>query len=185
MRLSTEERKQQLLELGLELFNASPYDELSIDAIAKAADISKGLLYHYFKSKRAFYLAVVASAAEQLTTAIEAATETIPEGDSLQRLDAGIDAFLTFVQEHAGAFRFLMRSAKPSDDAVAEIIEGVRSELIDKFVHEGTIPVSPIAAEGIIAFIEATSLRWLEDGGDREKVKALAIRVSVAAIAPV
>jgi AcrR family transcriptional regulator len=62
-RLQVDERRTQLLELGLRLFTDRSYDELSIDDIARAAGISKGLLYHYFPSKRDYYVEVVRRAA--------------------------------------------------------------------------------------------------------------------------
>ena len=43
---TVEERRDQLLELGLRLFGSKPYDEISIDEIARLAGMSKGLLYH-------------------------------------------------------------------------------------------------------------------------------------------
>jgi AcrR family transcriptional regulator len=52
-RLDVDERRTQLVELGLEHFGERAYDDVSIDAIAEAAGISKGLLYHYFPTKRA------------------------------------------------------------------------------------------------------------------------------------
>ena len=53
-RLSVDERRSQLLDLGRRLFNARPYDAISIDEIAAAAGISKGLLYHYFPEQATF-----------------------------------------------------------------------------------------------------------------------------------
>ena len=61
-RLTVDERREQLVRLGVDIFSERPYDEVSIDGIAAAAGISKGLLYHYFPSKRDFYVAVVATA---------------------------------------------------------------------------------------------------------------------------
>src|SRR5688572_23935942 len=63
LRLATDERRTQLLDLGRELFNTRPFDDISIDEIAAAAGISKGLLYHYFPSKRHFYVETVREAA--------------------------------------------------------------------------------------------------------------------------
>src|SRR5687768_17791719 len=85
LRLETDERRKQLVELGLEWFGAKAYDEVSIDDIAEAAGISKGLLYHYFPTKRAFYTACVGEAAAQLLDAITSAAK--PEADPLERLD--------------------------------------------------------------------------------------------------
>ncbi len=58
-RLDVEERRKQLVALGNELFSKRTYDEVSIDELARAAGISKGLLYHYFPTKRDFYIATV------------------------------------------------------------------------------------------------------------------------------
>ena len=73
-RLSTDARRQQLVALGGEMFSERPFDDVSIDDIAAAAGISKGLLYHYFPSKRDFYIAVVRHSADEM----EAITETDP-----------------------------------------------------------------------------------------------------------
>src|SRR3979490_1877901 len=64
-RFSVEERARSLLELGLELFSSRPYDDISIEEIARTAGMSKGLLYHYFPSKRDFYVACLRAASVQ------------------------------------------------------------------------------------------------------------------------
>lgn len=46
-----ETRKQQIMDVALKLFAAKGYDSTSISTISKEANISKGLLYNYFKSK--------------------------------------------------------------------------------------------------------------------------------------
>ena len=71
-RLSTDARREQLVALGVEIFSERPFDDVSIDDIAAAAGISKGLLYHYFPSKRDFYVAVVRHSADEM----QAITET-------------------------------------------------------------------------------------------------------------
>ena len=53
-RLSTDARREQLLDAGAELLGRRPYDEVSIEEIATAAGVSKGLLYHYFPTKQDF-----------------------------------------------------------------------------------------------------------------------------------
>ena len=83
-RLSTDARREQLVALGVEMFSERPFDEVSIDDIAASAGISKGLLYHYFPSKRDFYVAVVRHSADEM----QAVTETDPD---LAPLDAPVD----------------------------------------------------------------------------------------------
>src|SRR3954452_404911 len=66
VRLQIDERRAQLLELGIRLFSTHAYDDISIDDVADAAGISKGLLYHYFQGKREFYVEVIREASLQL-----------------------------------------------------------------------------------------------------------------------
>ena len=65
-RLDVDERRRQLLDLGAELFTRHGYEELSMAKIAKAAGISKALLYHYFPSKQAYFAATLEQAAAEL-----------------------------------------------------------------------------------------------------------------------
>lgn len=48
-----EERKLQIMEVALELFSKNGYHGVSVSQIAKACDVSKGLMYNYFESKDA------------------------------------------------------------------------------------------------------------------------------------
>src|SRR5437763_552097 len=68
-RLSVEERRAELVALGLELFATQPYDDVWIEGVADRAGVSRGLLYHYFPTKRDYYLAVMHTAAEGIFVA--------------------------------------------------------------------------------------------------------------------
>ena len=46
-----ETRKKQILDAAMELFDTHGYTDTKISDIAAKADISKGLVYRYFKSK--------------------------------------------------------------------------------------------------------------------------------------
>src|SRR5215469_2622841 len=84
-RLDVDERRRQLVSLGLELFSTRAYDAVSIDELAREAGISKGLLYHYFPTKRDFYVATVREAAQQLLSR----TSTPEHLDPLERVRVG------------------------------------------------------------------------------------------------
>ncbi|MGJ0119785.1 TetR/AcrR family transcriptional regulator [Williamsia sp. MIQD14] len=64
--MSPEDRRRQLLGLGLRMLVERPIHELSIDAVAAEAGISRGLLFHYFPSKSAFYDAVIDAATRRV-----------------------------------------------------------------------------------------------------------------------
>ena len=58
-RLEPDARRAHLLAVGATVFGSKAYDEVQIDQIAKEAGVSRGLLYHYFPSKRAFFAAII------------------------------------------------------------------------------------------------------------------------------
>lgn len=161
-RLQLDERREQLLELGLQLFSERSYDEVAIDDIAKAAGISKGLLYHYFGSKRAFYVEVIRGAAAQLLEATEPDME-LPE---VERARAGINAYLEYVSGRAFAYRALMRGGIGVDPEVLGVIERTRAQIIERMMTgvglEQPRPIFRNTVRAWIGAVEAASLDWLE-----------------------
>jgi AcrR family transcriptional regulator len=168
-RLSTDARREQLVELGIDIFSQRPFDEVSIDDIAAAAGISKGLLYHYFPSKRDFYVAVIRSAADEM----QALTEPDPALAPRERLAAALERYLEYVETHARGYATVLRAGIGSDPAVAEIVEEVRGAMVARLLDD--LPATPAGAEppvalrvavrGWVGFVEAASLDWLEHGG--------------------
>src|SRR5437763_15120906 len=65
-RLDPEERRAQLIELGLRMLSSETPERVPVDEIAEAAGISRGLLFHYFPAKRDVYVAVATGAADRL-----------------------------------------------------------------------------------------------------------------------
>ena len=59
VRLDYDDRREQILSAARRLFTARPYSEVSMADLAEAAGVTRGLLHHYFGSKRDLYLAVV------------------------------------------------------------------------------------------------------------------------------
>jgi AcrR family transcriptional regulator len=173
-----DERRAQLLALGVEAFSERPYDEVSIDDVARKAGISKGLLYHYFATKRDFYAATVREGARQLVET----TDVSPEAPPLERLERGLDAYLDYVLRHSRAYVALLRSGIGSDPEVARIVDETRGEFFRRFVEsiEGLTP-TPLQRAAIrawIGFVEAMSLELAEHPTlDRRALRDLAIRV--------
>lgn len=160
-RLDVEERRRQLVALGHELFSSRTYDEVSIDELAKAAGISKGLLYHYFPTKRDFYIATVREAAQQLLDR----TDTPRQMDLADRLTAGVDAWLQYVSEHGPAFISLLRSGIGADTEVAQIVDATREAFLMRLLEEAPIekpaPIMRIAVRGWVGLVESSAIEWL------------------------
>lgn len=163
-RLQVDARRQQLLALGMELFSQRSPDEISIDEIAEAAGISKGLLYHYFGSKREFYRAAIQVAADQLLADTQAQVESV-EQEPLQKLRTGLDAYLSHVEGRAKGFVILVTSGT-ADPEVRAIVDAARRAFVTRILEDLGLPEPPgllrAGLRGWIAFVETASLDWLE-----------------------
>src|SRR5271163_5309073 len=94
----SEDRREQLLRIGTELFATQPYDEVWIGEVARAAGVSRGLLYHYFPGKRAFYAEIVQAQSDELARR----TDTdVPGLDSLRSV---IDAYFSYAEQHEAGY---------------------------------------------------------------------------------
>ncbi len=159
-RLDVDERRAQLLALGLAMFSERSYDEVSIDDLARAAGVSKGLLYHYFPTKRDLYVAAIGEAARHLLDVTTSDTGGAPE----ERLRRGLSTYLDFVELHGKAYVALMRGGIGSDPEVAAILEATRrtfaAHILEHVPRENMVPLLQTAVRGWIGFVEATSLDW-------------------------
>jgi AcrR family transcriptional regulator len=181
-RLSTDARREQLVALGVEMFSERPFDEVSIDDIAASAGISKGLLYHYFPSKRDFYVEVVRHSADEM----QAVTETDPDLAPLERLSEGLDKYLAYVETHARGYSTVLRAGIGSDREVAAIVEEVRATMVARILDDFPGEPAPgirIAVRGWVGFAEAASLEWLERRElTRDELRDLLIQALTGAI---
>jgi AcrR family transcriptional regulator len=97
-RLSPDDRRNELLALGAEVFGQRPYDEVRIDEIAERAGVSRALMYHYFPDKRTFFAAVVRAEGDRLFEA----TNTPPDSalSLFDRVREGVLAYVRYDEEH-------------------------------------------------------------------------------------
>ena len=165
-RLSKEERRSQLLDLGVRLLSTRSLDELSIDLLAEEAGISRGLLYHYFGNKHDFHEAVVRRAADDLI----AQTAPPPGGEPLERLLVSMTAYVDYVDTNYQGYLSLVRGAAGGNETLRRIYDEARSALTDRIFTEdaqGTLitetPHSRLLVRGWAAMAEELVLGWKAD----------------------
>lgn len=181
-RLDVDERRQQLLERGAELFTSHPYDELSMNKIAAEVGISKALLYHYFPSKQAYFEATLGAWAEQLRER----TEPDPGLPPVEQLKGSLDGFLELVEENAGAYRNLMQSATGVPE-IRDLIEEVRrataQRILGGIYPDGAPPKARIAVSGWLWFMDGACLNWIEHRDvERDELRDLLLGVLMGAL---
>src|SRR3954468_6466388 len=100
VRMTPEDRREQLLALGVRLLSTRSLDELSIETLAEEAGISRGLLYHYFGNKQDFHRAVCRRAADALIKV----PAPVQGGEPLERLAKSLDAYVGYVQANFAGY---------------------------------------------------------------------------------
>jgi AcrR family transcriptional regulator len=168
-RLSSDERREHLLHVGVELVGRHGTADVSIEEIARAAGVSKGLLYHYFPTKTDFFVAVLArSQAEMDQTEVRD-----PDLTPLEQFDRNLDGFLDFVDAHAEGYLAVV-NARGREPRVQELVEERRRRRVDELVALAAVlegvprdaartPLLVAAIEGWIGFTEGVIVRWLRD----------------------
>lgn len=189
-RMTSDDRREQLLRAGAELLGRRPYDEVSIDEIARAAGISKGLLYHYFPTKNDFVVAVLREEVDRVT----ALTAPDPARPPLEQIDAALDAFLDYVEHHASAYATIFRTRGGGDPEIQAVLEEGRERRIEVMLDgiAGQLlagdggrdsAVLRSAVQGWIFFVEGVLLRWLDRRDlEREQLRALLRTVLIDAL---
>ena len=80
-RLEPDERREQILACAVELFGERPYAAVSTTELARRAGVARGLINHYFDTKRDLYLEVV----RRMVTIPQLAVDQLPAGPLLSR----------------------------------------------------------------------------------------------------
>jgi AcrR family transcriptional regulator len=159
-RLQTDERRRQLLEAGAHVFTEHSYDDASMAEVARAAGISKGLLYHYFPSKRDLFVATLEAAAAELSE-ITRPDPALPLPDQLV---GALDAYLRWIEEHADSYVKLLESATGSDDVrsyMAQMRANTVERMLGVLVRSGDPAAVRTALHGFLWFIDGACLDWL------------------------
>ena len=182
-RLDVDERRRRLLALGAELFTEHSYHELSMARIARAAGISKALLYHYFPSKEAYFMATLEEKAAELAER----TRPDPAQPPVEQLTSSLDAYLAWIEENVVAYQKFVQSAgavpqvralldRVRDETAARIVDGIR----------GDAPAAPplrAAVRGWLWFMDGVILDWLEHRDmDRPRVQGLLLGTLLGAV---
>ncbi|MEG8280321.1 TetR/AcrR family transcriptional regulator [Streptomyces sp. AHA2] len=191
-RLSTQERREQLLAVGARLFSESPYDDVWIEQVAEIAGVSRGLLYHYFPTKRDFFAAVVERESERMLRL----TAAVPGRPVRDQLADGLDTFLEYVRAHAHGYRAFHRADAAGDQAVRRVyrraLAAQERQILAALAADpefgpdfGVRPEVRLAVRGWLAFTTAVCLEWLCGTGlSREQVRELCARALLGVLSP-
>lgn len=94
-----QQTRRQIMNNALAEFSKRGYGGSSVNSICAGKEISKGIIYHYFKSKDELYLACVEECFQRLTEQLRD-TLTMGEGTIEEQLEQYFSARMTFFQRY-------------------------------------------------------------------------------------
>jgi len=118
-----EERKQEILETAMGLFEEKGIQKTSMNDIAETMGVAKGLIYYYFRSKEELVEAVV----ECFSKGVEERILQLIKAEGLsfhERLGQVVKVFFLSIQEHP-----VLMNISSGNPGLFELVKGRLSEL--------------------------------------------------------
>ncbi len=161
-RLLPSDRRSQILAAARRILEGRTIDDISIESVAAEADVSPGLLFHYFGSQRKFRHAVLEAAAEELLDHLRPDPSLRPG----EQLRTGIEIFVEYVSRHPDIYQAVTRLNSGGD--MRTLHRSTRATLAG-WVTEGltsagapATPALTMAVAGWLAYMEEVVLTWLD-----------------------
>jgi AcrR family transcriptional regulator len=177
-RLGPDERREQIFSCAVQLFSQRPYSAVSTSDIAADAGVARGLINHYFGTKRDLYLAVI----KRALTVPRLAGEILPEGPLELRADVAISWLLDMAKSQETMWLAAIAPEGIGRDLEVErILEEADRESADRVLEAvGLSPQSTHANElnalvrAFGGMVKAAGREWLVRGAlSREQVHVL------------
>jgi AcrR family transcriptional regulator len=166
-RLTPDERRAQLVALGVNFLADRPIDELTMETLSEQAGVSRALVFHYFGSRKGLHRDVVATARDSLLRASEPRPELPPD----ERMRDTLTRIVEFVRDHRGTFYSLVRGVASGDAAVRAVLDESRAanaqRLLDVYLELG-VPDSSllrVALRSWVGFAEEALVELVVEGG--------------------
>jgi AcrR family transcriptional regulator len=181
-RLEHDERRRQILACARRLFSERNYDAVSTTDIAREAGVARGLLHHYFGTKRDLYLEVVRSLVRMPSNPVPLHG---PGPGLAVVIDKSVERWLVMLERNRETW---LAAVGPRglgrDPEVEAILDDAREQAADRLIEALQTYEAAQAPDELRAtiraysgFAEAASVEWLlRKRLTREQVRALLIQ---------
>ncbi|ATL68963.1 TetR/AcrR family transcriptional regulator [Nocardia terpenica] len=183
-RLTPDQRRAELLDVGAKLFAELPYDQVQMDQVAERAGISRALLYRHFPKKSALFAAIYQRAAE----ALQAEVHIDPDLPLADQVAAGLDAHLEYFATNRNTVLAANRVLS-GDPVVQAIVFGEHAAMHDMVLAAAGLTSQARGAMSALLtswlmFVHTLCLEWLEhDSLTRDQVHSACLGALNGAIA--
>jgi AcrR family transcriptional regulator len=186
-RLEADARREQILAAARGRFASAGLAGASMAEIAEEAGVTRGLLNHYFGTKRELYLAVVAAIASELPDLVAPAAGDMP-GEDL--IDRNLSAWFDQIERNRELWEAISGvESVGSDPEVAALLDDARDRVIDRMAVNWAAGGAPtdelrLVLRVFLGAAEAAAREWsLRGRATREQAHAIVKATLLAMVA--
>ena len=166
IRLPASARREQILDVSVEVFARNGFHSTSMNDVAEAAGVTKPVLYQHFDSKRDLYLALLGEAGNRLRSTIAKAVAGASSGK--EQTELGFKAYFHWVAEDHDAFLLLFGSRANRDEESTTAIRRITAETAAAIEPLIAADIDAehqrVLAHGLVGLAEGVSRHLVERG---------------------
>jgi AcrR family transcriptional regulator len=168
VRMTGAQRRQQLLDIGRELFGQRGYEATSIEEVAARADVSKPVVYEHFGGKEGLYAVVVDREMQLLLDRFTSALSA--PGHPRALLERAALVLLDYIEENTDGFRVLTRDAPAVSTGtggfsslIGEVARKVEHLLGSQFAERDYDPqLAELYSQALVGMVALVGQWWLD-----------------------
>lgn len=149
------EKQELILSVGIKEFSIQTYKDVSTDNITKKCGISKGILFHYFGSKKDFYIYCLEKAMERLTEK----TQQVESADFYEILFESMSRKIAVCMKYKNEMLMVNMATR---DASADVARA-KQQVIARYKAN-------IQAQSVETLSTAVASLEIKQGADKNKV---------------
>lgn len=135
-RLPPAQRREQLLDAALSVIVQQGYSGVSIEAIARAAGVTRPVIYDHFPNLGRLLHAVIEREERYSLAQLEQVVPTDPDDrDPVEVLTGGVKRFLDAVVSRPATWRIILLPLEGTPAVVREHVESNRARILARIEH--------------------------------------------------
>ncbi len=120
-RLPRAARERQLLGAAERLFAEHGYDATSVEDVARAAGVTRPIVYDHFRDKATMFLACVAHVRRDLEEELTRALDGAPWPDAVAVIESGADAYFAMLERDPDRWLLMLTAVGSLDGELAAL----------------------------------------------------------------
>jgi AcrR family transcriptional regulator len=166
VRMSGQERREQLLDVGRKLFAEKGFEVVTVEEIAAKASVSKPVVYEHFGGKEGLYAVLVDREMSYLLASIG---DALTGGSPRALLEQAAMALFDYIDAYPDGFRILVRDSPVSQTtgSFASLIVDIASQVehllgAEFAAHKLDKKLAGMYSQMLVGMVALTGQWWLD-----------------------